>query len=96
MSGEPGNGLTVMGRPSVCFPPCKALCRLQLSVKHCPRGPCPWGQMSPTHAGLSLQRRGVGGREARVASGWWLGGVSFEGCLELSPVKVLSLVQELF
>lgn len=41
MSWELGNGLTAMGSPSVCFPPNKSLCRLELSVNAAPWVPAP-------------------------------------------------------
>lgn len=87
-----------MGSPSVSFPPSKSLvgwsCQSSL-----PHGYLPLGTEVPTHtAGLSLQRRGVGGSEAKVVGGWWLGG----GCFlnadgpDLAPLKVLLPVRQLF
>ena len=79
---KPGNGLTVLGRPSACFPP-----RRPFVGCGCHWHTAPWvpalGDRCPPPTPLACRCREeawVGERpEWLVASGWWLGGVSFEG-----------------
>lgn len=74
-----------MASPSVCFPPNKSLCRLELSINTAPWVPAPGDRCPHPRSGLSLRRRGVDGREARVAG--LLGGESFQHSSDLSPIQ---------